>query len=294
MAKNLVIVESPAKAKTIEKFLGKDFKVASSYGHIADLPSKELGVDVNGDFSPKYQVSKDKKTIVKSLKDLAKKADMVWLASDEDREGEAIAWHLSESLNLDKSKTKRIVFHEITKSAIEKAVQNPRSIDYDLVDAQQARRVLDRIVGYELSPVLWRKVKGGLSAGRVQSVSVRLIVEREREIKNFIPKATFRVDALFKTEKGQAFKAKLQKLFDTKENALIRCGGKSRIIENENEEIIHTEVKDLIDGIGKYVEFTVVETNKKGGKYRVINCFPNEEAQDSIIKTIKTNYKLNN
>ena len=221
MAKNLVIVESPAKAKTIEKFLGKDFKVASSYGHIADLPSKELGVDVNGDFSPKYQVSKDKKTIVKSLKDLAKKADMVWLASDEDREGEAIAWHLSESLNLDKSKTKRIVFHEITKSAIEKAVQNPRSIDYDLVDAQQARRVLDRIVGYELSPVLWRKVKGGLSAGRVQSVSVRLIVEREREIKNFIPKATFRVDALFKTEKGQAFKAKLQKLFDTKENALI-------------------------------------------------------------------------
>ena len=221
MAKNLVIVESPAKAKTIEKFLGKDFKVASSYGHIADLPSKELGVDVDGDFSPKYQVSKDKKTIVKSLKDLAKKADMVWLASDEDREGEAIAWHLSESLNLDKSKTKRIVFHEITKSAIEKAVQNPRSIDYDLVDAQQARRVLDRIVGYELSPVLWRKVKGGLSAGRVQSVSVRLIVEREREIKNFIPKATFRVDALFKTEKGQAFKAKLPKVFDTKENALI-------------------------------------------------------------------------
>ena len=221
MAKNLVIVESPAKAKTIEKFLGKDFKVASSYGHIADLPSKELGVDVDGDFSPKYQVSKDKKTIVKSLKDLAKKADMVWLASDEDREGEAIAWHLSESLDLDKTKTKRIVFHEITKSAIEKAVQNPRSIDYDLVDAQQARRVLDRIVGYELSPVLWRKVKGGLSAGRVQSVSVRLIVEREREIKNFIPKATFRVDALFKTEKGQAFKAKLPKVFDTKENALI-------------------------------------------------------------------------
>ena len=221
MAKNLVIVESPAKAKTIEKFLGKDFKVASSYGHIADLPSKELGVDVDGDFSPKYQVSKDKKTIVKSLKDLAKKADMVWLASDEDREGEAIAWHLSESLNLDKAKTKRIVFHEITKSAIEKAVQNPRSIDYDLVDAQQARRVLDRIVGYELSPVLWRKVKGGLSAGRVQSVSVRLIVEREREIKNFTPKATFRVDAVFKTEKGQAFKAKLPKVFDTKEDALI-------------------------------------------------------------------------
>jgi len=221
MAKNLVIVESPAKAKTIEKFLGNDFKVASSYGHIADLPSKELGIDVDGDFSPKYQVSKDKQKIVKSLKDLANKADIVWLASDEDREGEAIAWHLSESLNLDKTKTKRIVFHEITKSAIEKAVQNPRSIDYDLVDAQQARRVLDRIVGYELSPVLWRKVKGGLSAGRVQSVSVRLIVEREREIKNFIPKATFKVDAVFKTEKGQAFKAKLPKVFDSKESASI-------------------------------------------------------------------------
>ena len=220
MAKNLVIVESPAKAKTIEKFLGKDFKVASSYGHIADLPSKELGVDVEGDFSPKYQVSKDKKSIVKSLKDLAQRADTVWLASDEDREGEAIAWHLSESLGLDKSKTKRIVFHEITKSAIEKAVQNPRSIDYDLVDAQQARRVLDRIVGYELSPVLWRKVKGGLSAGRVQSVSVRLIVEREREINNFDPKASYRIDARFVTKSGQTFKAKLSKAFETKQQAI--------------------------------------------------------------------------
>ena len=221
MAKNLVIVESPAKAKTIEKFLGKDFKVASSYGHIADLPSKELGVDVKGDFSPKYQVSKDKKSIVKSLKDLAQRADIVWLASDEDREGEAIAWHLSESLGLEKSKTKRIVFHEITKSAIEKAVQNPRSIDYDLVDAQQARRVLDRIVGYELSPVLWRKVKGGLSAGRVQSVSVRLIVEREREINNFDPKASYRIDARFVTKSSQTFKAKLSKAFETKQEAIL-------------------------------------------------------------------------
>ena len=221
MAKNLVIVESPAKAKTIEKFLGKDFKVASSYGHIADLPSKELGVDVKGDFSPKYQVSKDKKSIVKSLKDLAQRADIVWLASDEDREGEAIAWHLSESLGLEKSKTKRIVFHEITKSAIEKAVQNPRSIDYDLVDAQQARRVLDRIVGYELSPVLWRKVKGGLSAGRVQSVSVRLIVEREREINNFDPKASYRIDARFVTNSSQTFKAKLSKAFETKQEAIL-------------------------------------------------------------------------
>ena len=219
MAKNLVIVESPAKAKTIEKFLGKDFQVESSYGHIADLPSKELGVNVEGDFMPKYKVSTDKKAVVKKLKDLAKKADMVWLASDEDREGEAIAWHLFEQLKLDKDKTKRIVFHEITKSAIQKAVENPRSIDYDLVDAQQARRVLDRIVGYELSPVLWRKVKGGLSAGRVQSVSVRLIVEREREIEAFKAEASYRIDAEFSNEAGQSFKAKLPKSFSTKEEA---------------------------------------------------------------------------
>ncbi|WP_417236648.1 type I DNA topoisomerase [Bizionia paragorgiae] len=220
MAKNLVIVESPAKAKTIEKFLGKDFKVESSYGHISDLPSKELGVDVEGDFEPRYEVSTDKKAVVKKLKDLAKKAEMVWLASDEDREGEAIAWHLAESLNLDKDKTKRIVFHEITKSAIQKAVENPRQIDYDLVDAQQARRVLDRIVGYELSPVLWRKVKGGLSAGRVQSVSVRLIVEREREIQDFQAEASYRIDAEFSNEEGQSFKAKLPKSIQTKEEAV--------------------------------------------------------------------------
>ena len=219
MPKNLVIVESPAKAKTIEKFLGKDFKVESSFGHIADLPSKELGVDVEGDFKPKYQVSKDKKDVVKKLKELAKKAEMVWLASDEDREGEAIAWHLAETLDLDKSKTKRIVFHEITKSAIQKAIENPRGIDYDLVDAQQARRVLDRIVGYELSPILWRKVKGGLSAGRVQSVSVRLIVEREREINEFTPEASYRIDAEFSNEDGQTFKAKLPKNFSSKKEA---------------------------------------------------------------------------
>ncbi|RKE98243.1 type I DNA topoisomerase [Ichthyenterobacterium magnum] len=220
MPKNLVIVESPAKAKTIEKFLGKDFKVESSFGHISDLPSKELGVDVEGNFDPKYQVSKDKKDVVKKLKDLAKKADMVWLASDEDREGEAIAWHLAETLKLDKEKTKRIVFHEITKAAIQKAIENPRGIDYDLVDAQQARRVLDRIVGYELSPVLWRKVKGGLSAGRVQSVSVRLIVERERDIQGFQPQASYRIDAEFSNEAGKLFKAKLPKNFSSKEEAL--------------------------------------------------------------------------
>ena len=220
MAKNLVIVESPAKAKTIEKFLGKDFKVESSFGHISDLPSKELGVDVEGDFKPKYEVSSDKKAVVKKLKDLAKKAEMVWLASDEDREGEAIAWHLAESLKLDKDKTKRIVFHEITKTAIQKAVENPRGIDYNLVDAQQARRVLDRIVGYELSPVLWRKVKGGLSAGRVQSVSVRLIVERERDIQNFDAQASYRIDAEFSNEAGKTFKAKLPKNFVTKAEAI--------------------------------------------------------------------------
>ncbi|MBO3115898.1 type I DNA topoisomerase [Winogradskyella sp. DF17] len=219
MSKNLVIVESPAKAKTIEKFLGKDYRVESSFGHIADLPSKELGVDVDKDFKPKYQVSKDKRDVVKKLKDLAKKAEIVWLASDEDREGEAIAWHLAETLGLDKNKIKRIVFHEITKSAITKAIENPRTIDYNLVDAQQARRVLDRIVGYELSPVLWRKVKGGLSAGRVQSVSVRLIVERERDIQGFTPEASYRIDAEFKTETGNSFKAKLPKNFSSKQEA---------------------------------------------------------------------------
>lgn len=219
MAKNLVIVESPAKAKTIEKFLGSDYQVESSYGHIADLPSKEIGVDVENGFKPKYEVSTDKKALVSKLKTLAKNADTVWLASDEDREGEAISWHLAEELKLDKSKTKRIVFHEITKNAILKAIDNPREIDYNLVNAQQARRVLDRLVGYELSPVLWRKVKGGLSAGRVQSVSVRLIVEREREIHNFKAIATYSVVAEFVNEAGKSFKAKLPKNFGTKKEA---------------------------------------------------------------------------
>ena len=219
MAKNLVIVESPAKAKTIEKFLGSDYQVESSYGHIADLPSKEIGVDVANGFKPKYEVSADKKALVAKLKTLSKSADMVWLASDEDREGEAISWHLSEELKLDKSKTKRIVFHEITKSAILKAIENPREIDYNLVNAQQARRVLDRLVGYELSPVLWRKVKGGLSAGRVQSVAVRLIVEREREIQDFKPVASYSVTAEFTNEAGKSFKAKLPKNVNTKKEA---------------------------------------------------------------------------
>lgn len=219
MAKNLVIVESPAKAKTIEKFLGKDYQLASSYGHISDLPAKEIGVDVEKDFLPKYIISKDKKEVVSKLKKLAKTSEMVWLASDEDREGEAIAWHLSEALELKPANTKRIVFHEITKTAIQKAIANPREIDYHLVNAQQARRVLDRLVGYELSPILWRKVKGGLSAGRVQSVSVRLIVEREREILAFETEASYRIDAEFSTQDGASFKAKLIKNIPSKEAA---------------------------------------------------------------------------
>ncbi|RKN83400.1 type I DNA topoisomerase [Ulvibacterium marinum] len=219
MAKNLVIVESPAKAKTIEKFLGKDYKVESSFGHIADLPSKELGVDVDNNFEPKYIVDKEKKALVKKLKDLAKKADTIWLASDEDREGEAISWHLTETLDLDKKKTKRIVFNSITKSAIQKAIENPRDINYNLVNAQQARRVLDRLVGYQLSPVLWKKIKPGLSAGRVQSVAVRLIVERERDIEVFKPEASFKISAEFKTADGGVFMAKLNKTFASKDEA---------------------------------------------------------------------------
>ncbi len=219
MAKNLVIVESPAKAKTIEKFLGKDYKVESSFGHIADLPSKELGVDVEKNFEPKYIVDKDKKAIVKKLKALADKAEIIWLASDEDREGEAISWHLAEELKLDKKKTRRIVFNSITKSAIQKAIENPREINYNLVNAQQARRVLDRLVGYELSPVLWKKIKPGLSAGRVQSVAVRLIVERERDIEGFTPEASFKISAEFKTEEGSIFTAKLYKTFASQKEA---------------------------------------------------------------------------
>jgi DNA topoisomerase-1 len=219
MAKNLVIVESPAKARTIERYLGKDFQVESSFGHIADLPSKEIGIDIDDGFKPIYKVSSDKKSVVKKLRDLARKSEMVWLASDEDREGEAIAWHLSEQLKLDPETTRRIVFHEITKKAILSAVANPRGIDYNLVNAQQARRVLDRLVGYELSPVLWRKIKGGLSAGRVQSVAVRLIVERERAIANFKPKPSYKVVAQFLTENGSTFQASLPKNLETREQA---------------------------------------------------------------------------
>src|SRR3954471_17954014 len=199
MAKNLLIVESPAKAKTIEKILGSDFEVKSCYGHIRDLEKEDMGIDVKNGYTPKYIISEDKQKVVKELRSLAKKSDDVWLATDEDREGEAISWHLCEVLNLDPYKTKRIVFHEITKPAIRKAVDNPRLLDMNLVNAQQARRVLDRIVGFELSPVLWRKMsmKNNLSAGRVQSVAVRIIAEREREINAFTPVSSFKIEALF-------------------------------------------------------------------------------------------------
>ena len=219
MAKNLVIVESPAKAKTIEGFLGKDFKVLSSFGHIRDLSHKDMGVDVSGGFIPNYEVSTDKKETVKALKKEVKSSEVVWLATDEDREGEAIAWHLAETLDLQNKKTKRIVFHEITKTAITKAVENPREIDYNLVNAQQARRVLDRLVGFELSPILWRKVKQGLSAGRVQSVAVRLLVEREREINSFESKVYYKVVGQFVNKEGRSFKAEVNSRLDTLEEA---------------------------------------------------------------------------
>ncbi|MBO5720977.1 MAG: type I DNA topoisomerase [Bacteroidales bacterium] len=219
MQSNLVIVESPAKAKTIEKFLGKEYKVLSSYGHIRDLKKRDFSIDIEKGFMPIYEVPADKKQVVDTLKKASKESEMVWLASDEDREGEAIAWHLYEVLGLTPEKTRRIVFHEITKNAILSAIENPRDIDINLVNAQQARRVLDRIVGFELSPILWRKIKPALSAGRVQSVAVRLIVEREREIENFIPEASFKVTAIFKDEAGNNLKGELQQRPTTEKDA---------------------------------------------------------------------------
>ena len=218
MAKNLVIVESPAKAKTIQKYLGKDFEVKSSFGHIRDLPKKGMGINLEN-FTPDYEISADKKKVVADLKAASKKAETVWLASDEDREGEAIAWHLAQELKLKSENTKRIVFHEITKNAILKAVENPREIDQNLVNAQQARRVLDRIVGFEMSPVLWKKVKSGLSAGRVQSVAVRLIVEREKEIREFKPVPSYKVEGIFTNLEKQEISAKLKKDFTKEQDA---------------------------------------------------------------------------
>ncbi|MFT3737334.1 MAG: type I DNA topoisomerase [Breznakibacter sp.] len=236
---NLVIVESPAKAKTIEKFLGPDYLVKSSYGHVCDLIKNDFGVDVQHNYEPQYVVPSDKKDLVKELKDLAAQSETVWLASDEDREGEAIAWHLFEVLDLNEKSTKRIVFHEITKDAILNAVRNPRFINKSLVDAQQARRVLDRLVGFELSPVLWRKVKPSLSAGRVQSVAVRLLVDREREINNFEAKDSYRVVGIFTAVdvngKGQSLKAELNTRFDTLEQTiqfLEKCKNAAFIVDN--------------------------------------------------------------
>jgi len=228
MPKNLVIVESPAKAKTIEGYLGKDFKVASSYGHVRDLPTDDKAIDVDNGFLPTYIISKDKKEVVKSLKILVDESDMVFLASDDDREGEAISWHLMQALDLDDNNTRRIVFHEITKNAISNAMQSPRGIDLDLVYAQQARRVLDRLVGYEISPILWRKIKTGLSAGRVQSVAVRLVVDREREIEKFNSQSSFKISAEFNLPQGKSLKAELPVRFKTEEEAvdfLNRCLG---------------------------------------------------------------------
>lgn len=234
MSKNLVIVESPAKAKTIEGYLGKDYKVASSYGHVRDLPKGDKAIDIKNRFNPTYEVTADKKDVIKNLKNLVKDAEMVYLASDDDREGEAISWHLKEVLKLKDENTKRIVFREITKNAITKAIENPRTIDYDLVNAQQARRILDRLVGFELSPILWKKIKTGLSAGRVQSVAVRLIVEREREIEQHNSKSSFRITAIFEVE-GKTFQAELPKKFETKgeaEEFLKNCLSAEFSVEN--------------------------------------------------------------
>ncbi len=219
MAKNLVIVESPAKAKTIEKFLGKDYTVKSSIGHIRDMPKKDMGIDLENNFAPTYEITPDKKKVVAELRKAVKTADKVYLATDEDREGEAIAWHLLEALNLPKD-TPRIVFHEITKNAITKAIVEPRIVDYALVDAQQARRVIDRLVGFEISPVLWRKISGARSAGRVQSPVMRLVVEREREITSHVAHSTFKVRADLVNDNGEAFEAKLNKDFEDKAQAL--------------------------------------------------------------------------
>ncbi len=235
MSKNLVIVESPAKAKTIEGYLGKDFEVKSSYGHVRDLPKDDSAIDIENGFAPTYEISKDKKDVVKELKKLSKDAETIYLASDDDREGEAISWHLAEALELNEANTRRIVFREITKNAIQNAIQNPRGIDLDLVNAQQARRILDRLVGFELSPILWKKIKGGLSAGRVQSVAVRLVVEREREIGAFKPESSFKVTAFFDLEGGKTLKAELPKKFSTEEEAmsfLEKCNKADFSIEN--------------------------------------------------------------
>lgn len=263
MQKNLVIVESPAKAKTIEKFLGSDYKVLSSYGHIRDLKEKGLGVDVKNNFKPDYVIPSDKEVLVKTLKKAAKEADMVWLASDEDREGEAIAWHLATVLELTNNDSKRIVFHEITKNAILHAIENPRDIDLDRVAAQQARRVLDRIVGFELSPVLWKKIMPALSAGRVQSVAVRLIVEREREINRFNAEVYFKVVAEFILPDGKTpLKAELNKRFPSE-----------------------AEAKDFLESL-KDATFTIEDVSTKPGKKSPAPPFTTSTLQQEAARKI--------
>ena len=263
MSKNLVIVESPAKAKTIEKFLGPDFKVESSFGHIRDLEN----VDRENKFLPTYVVSKDKKDVVTKLKKLAKQSEIVWLASDEDREGEAIAWHLSETLKLDPSKTNRIVFHEITKKAITQAIEKPRKIDMEIVNAQQARRVMDRIVGFDLSPVLWKKVRAGLSAGRVQSVAVRLIVEREREILSFKASSDFKINASFSNSNGESFYSELNESASQKE-----------------------DVEPMLNSISKG-NFKIAELTKKSAKRKPSSPFTTSTLQQEASR--KLGYQVN-
>jgi len=235
MSKNLVIVESPAKAKTIEGYLGKEYKVVSSYGHVRDLPKDDMAIDIKNGFKPTYEISKDKKDIIKNLKKDVKDSEMIYLASDDDREGEAISWHLKEALNLNDANTRRIVFREITKNAILNSIKSPRGLDLDLVNAQQARRILDRLVGFEISPILWKKIKRGLSAGRVQSVAVRLVVEREREIEKFESRSTFKVSAIFNINGTKTLKAELGKKFENEQDALEflnKCLGAEFTIKN--------------------------------------------------------------
>ena len=273
MTKNLVIVESPAKAKTLEKFLGEDYKVMSSYGHIRDLKKKDFSVNLD-DFTPVYVIPEDKEDVVAKLKKAAKGAENVWLASDEDREGQAISWHLAHVLGLDIDKTKRIVFHEITKNAILEAIKHPRTIDKNLVNAQQARRVLDRIVGFKLSPVLWKKLKPQLSAGRVQSVAVRLIVEREREIQNFKPEASFKVTAEFVSASGgkeqTLLKAEYEQRFATEKEAqafLEKCQGCQFTSQEYKEFLKENHVRQSMDGKSCWADNIRIERWFRSFKY---------------------------
>ena len=314
MAKNLIIVESPAKAKTIEGYLGKDFIVKSSYGHVRDLPKEGLNIDIKNGFKPHYEINEDKKEILNELRKYVNESDIIWLATDDDREGEAISWHLFETLNLKHENTKRIVFREITKNAILNAIENPREIDLDLVNAQQARRILDRLVGYELSPILWKKIKTGLSAGRVQSVAVRLIVEREREIEQFKSKYTYKISAVFETKNGKCFTAKLNTDLDDEQKVqefLEKCKNSEFFIKSiEKKEGKKTPsppftTSTLQQEAGRKLGFSVAQTMiiaqklYESGKISYmrtdsVNLSEQaiEQAQHEITKTFGKNYSL--